>query len=71
VSNHFGNMGFGHYTAYARNPINGKWYEFDDSRVSEVSPASIKKTVVTNSAYNLFYRRRDWHEENLKNGVDF
>lgn len=33
VSNHFGNMGFGHYTAYARNPITSNWYEFDDSRV--------------------------------------
>ena len=33
VSNHYGNMGFGHYTSFARNPINGKWYEFDDSRV--------------------------------------
>ena len=21
VSNHFGNMGFGHYTAFAKNPI--------------------------------------------------
>ena len=36
VSNHYGNMGFGHYTAFARNPINGKWYEFDDSRVQEL-----------------------------------
>jgi len=34
VSNHFGNMNGGHYTAYAKNPINNKWYEFDDSHVS-------------------------------------
>jgi ubiquitin carboxyl-terminal hydrolase 4/11/15 len=34
VSNHFGNMGFGHYTAFAKNPLTNKWYEFDDSRVS-------------------------------------
>lgn len=34
VSNHYGNMGFGHYTAYCRSPIDDKWYEFDDSRVS-------------------------------------
>lgn len=33
VSNHFGNMGFGHYTAFAVNPMNGKWYEYDDSNV--------------------------------------
>lgn len=36
VSNHFGNMGFGHYTAYAKNPNDNKWYQFDDSRVSVI-----------------------------------
>ena len=34
VSNHYGNMGFGHYTAYAQSPSTNAWYEFDDSRVS-------------------------------------
>mmetsp|Transcript_13296 Transcript_13296/g.22576 ORF Transcript_13296/g.22576 Transcript_13296/m.22576 type:complete len:204 (-) Transcript_13296:215-826(-) len=34
VSNHFGNMGFGHYTAYAKNPFTNKWYEFDDGSVN-------------------------------------
>ena len=33
ISNHFGNVGGGHYTAYAKNPINNKWYDFDDSYV--------------------------------------
>lgn len=33
VSNHFGNMGFGHYTAFAKSSRDDKWYEFDDSRV--------------------------------------
>ena len=37
VSNHFGNMGFGHYTAYCKNPATENWYEFDDSRVSQIS----------------------------------
>jgi hypothetical protein len=41
VSNHYGNMGFGHYTAFARNPNNGKWYEFDDSRVQELKYDSL------------------------------
>ena len=69
VSNHFGNMGFGHYTAYAKNPIDDKWYEFDDSRVSTIQDA--KEKVVTGAAYNLFYRRRDWHEANKAQGCDF
>jgi len=34
VSNHFGSVGFGHYTAYGRNPLDGQWYDFDDSHVS-------------------------------------
>ncbi len=34
VSNHFGNMGFGHYTAYVKNKDN--WYQMDDSNVSKV-----------------------------------
>lgn len=71
VSNHFGQMGFGHYTAYAKNPITDKWYEFDDSRVSQVNSSQLDRQIVTNAAYNLFYRRRDWHERNRKEGVDF
>jgi len=67
VSNHFGNMGFGHYTAYAKNPIDKIWYEFDDSRVSKVNPDN----VVSDAAYNLFFRKRDWHEKNMKEGIDF
>ena len=36
VVNHFGGAGGGHYTAHARCESNGKWYEFDDSHVTEV-----------------------------------
>lgn len=45
-------MGFGHYTAYGKNAINGKWYDFDDSSVSQVS----EDKVVSDAAYNLFYQ---------------
>ena len=34
VSNHYGSVGFGHYTAYGKNQETGKWYYFDDSRVT-------------------------------------
>ncbi|KXS22063.1 UCH-domain-containing protein [Gonapodya prolifera JEL478] len=54
VSNHFGGMGGGHYTAYAQSPVDGNWYKFDDSSVSLTS----EDNVVTSSAYLLFYRRR-------------
>ena len=48
-------MGFGHYTAYAKNKFNGNWYDFDDSSVSRKSP----NEIVGKSAYVLFYRRKD------------
>ncbi|KAE8611761.1 hypothetical protein XENTR_v10012591 [Xenopus tropicalis] len=55
VSNHYGGMGGGHYTAYAKNQDKGQWYYFDDS---SVSPAS-EDQIVTKAAYVLFYQRQD------------
>nr|KAF6311434.1 ubiquitin specific peptidase 4 [Myotis myotis] len=55
VSNHYGAMGVGHYTAHAKNKLNGKWYYFDDSNVSLAS----EDQIVTKAAYVLFYQRRD------------
>ena len=54
VSNHFGSLGGGHYTAFAKNPLYGKWYNFDDTDVSNASQSS----VVTKAAYVLFYKLR-------------
>lgn len=34
VVNHSGEINYGHYTAECKNPINGKWYNFNDSSVS-------------------------------------
>ena len=50
---HHGTAGGGHYTAYALNPINEEWYEFDDSYVTQVEPSA----VVNAEAYVLFYRK--------------
>jgi ubiquitin C-terminal hydrolase len=38
VSNHFGGLGGGHYTAFAKNPDNNKWYDFDDVSFVFFSP---------------------------------
>ncbi|KAI1326360.1 ubiquitin carboxyl-terminal hydrolase-like protein [Xylariaceae sp. FL0255] len=54
VDCHFGGLGGGHYTAYARNFIDGQWYSYNDSSVTKTSP----DRVVDASAYMLFYRRR-------------
>lgn len=55
VSNHFGGLGGGHYTAFALND-EGEWCNFDDSRVTKNVDES---EVVSSAAYLLFYRRRD------------
>ncbi len=55
VSNHYGGLGGGHYTAYALSD-DGTWCHYDDSRVStNVDP----KDVVSSAAYVLYYKRRD------------
>ena len=54
ISNHFGGLGGGHYTAYAKNANDGEWYNFDDSSVSQAAD----RELVSKSAYVLFYTRR-------------
>ncbi|XP_065580761.1 ubiquitin carboxyl-terminal hydrolase 43-like [Artemia franciscana] len=55
VCNHHGtDLQGGHYTASCRNPVNGEWYSFDDTHVTQVH----EKDLITSSAYLLFYQRR-------------
>jgi ubiquitin carboxyl-terminal hydrolase 4/11/15 len=62
VVNHFGQMGFGHYTAFARQRdetgISENWALFDDSRVQNVDNP---RGIVSPAAYVLFYRRRTFN----------
>ncbi|OQR77187.1 ubiquitin carboxyl-terminal hydrolase 4-like [Tropilaelaps mercedesae] len=55
VANHYGGMGGGHYTAYAKNKLTNTWHHFDDATVSSISESNI----VSKNAYVLFYMRRD------------
>jgi ubiquitin carboxyl-terminal hydrolase 4/11/15 len=67
VVNHFGRMGFGHYTAFARQwdeaGIARDWALFDDSSVRSVGDGRGQgvDSVVSSAAYVLFYRRRIFH----------
>ena len=57
VSNHFGGLGSGHYTAYAMSRFgNEEWYEFNDSVTQRISESTLKHNQ--SAAYLLFYNRR-------------
>jgi len=60
VTNHYGSLGGGHYTAYAKNPMKKMWYDFNDSSVSRQNPDEI----VTGAGYLLFYKRREIEKVN-------
>ncbi|TPX72166.1 hypothetical protein SpCBS45565_g00688 [Spizellomyces sp. 'palustris'] len=51
ISNHFGGLNGGHYTASVKNSYKNKWFSFDDSRFSGVDESSLR----TPAAYLLFY----------------
>ena len=68
VSNHFGSSGFGHYTAFAKHPISGEWYNYDDANVTKVSSGLRQNQIVSSAAYNLFFRRRE--NKNMED-IDF
>jgi len=58
ISQHHGSVGYGHYTAHAKNRFDGMWYNFNDSIVNGpvVNPRS-EGLGSGSSAYCLFYNR--------------
>ena len=63
VTNHYGRMGFGHYTAVARRwngrEMENDWASFDDTSVEgTATTGGGLDDVVSSAAYILFYRRR-------------
>lgn len=48
----------GHYTAACKNPYDGHWYKFDDSKVTPVDDENAYSELVNNTAYMLFYKRK-------------
>ncbi|KAJ3321527.1 hypothetical protein HDV06_004063 [Boothiomyces sp. JEL0866] len=51
VSNHYGNLYGGHYTALTKSRLDDKWYDRNDSQVT------VQNEHDTRSAYILFYER--------------
>lgn len=60
VSNHYGQLLGGHYTAFVKN--NGVWYKFNDDQVDEIEN---EQHIISHAAYNLFYARRDIDFEHI------
>ena len=56
VSNHYGGLGGGHYTAYCQ--VEGQWCNFDDTSAKPMDPADLTADGARESAYVLFYRRQ-------------
>ena len=64
VSNHYGELEYGHYNATCLNYTNKHWYNFNDKKVEIISDDN-PDSIVTKDAYVLFYRQRkmeniDW-----------
>ncbi|KAJ3441808.1 hypothetical protein M0812_13824 [Anaeramoeba flamelloides] len=55
VSNHYGTVGMGHYTAIAKNNTTKNWYYFDDK---DVYPVTEEDSIQSEAAYVLFYIRK-------------
>uniref|UniRef100_A0A915N1H3 ubiquitinyl hydrolase 1 n=1 Tax=Meloidogyne javanica TaxID=6303 RepID=A0A915N1H3_MELJA len=59
----------GHYTASARNFVNGKWRLFNDTHVSERHKEEISKS---DCSYMLFYQRQPsvpWFPQNVPENI--
>lgn len=67
VSNHYGSLNGGHYTAFCLNYPSGKWFNYNDSSVGSCS----SKDIVTPGAYLLFYRRRDMNPSETPSSPSF
>ena len=61
--NHYGRMGYGHYTAMVRDwdhrGVGDGWTEYDDESVEAVP----QDAVCSNAAYMLLYRQREGSAE--------
>lgn len=57
VCNHMGGVQGGHYTAFAKTPgPAGEWFHYNDTQVERIPNP---QTIVSPSAYCLFYRKKN------------
>jgi ubiquitin C-terminal hydrolase len=58
VAIHAGNMGFGHYFAYAKDQATGNFYEYNDETVRPIDLEKVMGSIATNG-YLFVYKRVD------------
>ena len=56
ISQHYGSLGGGHYTATVRHPLSGQWHSYNDTMVTPVR--DLEEAELQRSAYLLFYQRQ-------------
>ena len=56
---HLGPSGMaGHFIAFCKSPVNGKWYMYNDAMVNECNdPRNSNNTMIENIPYVLFYQK--------------
>ena len=54
ISNHYGTLSGGHYSAFCKSIINNNFYEFDDTSIKLLEESKIPSYA----AYVLFYKLR-------------
>ncbi|XP_060080638.1 ubiquitin carboxyl-terminal hydrolase 15-like isoform X1 [Ylistrum balloti] len=62
VTNHYGGLGGGHYTAYGKRVEDEEWHYFDDSSVSSAS----EDDVTSKAAYVLVYEKQGTRSKQMK-----
>ncbi|GFZ20029.1 ubiquitin-specific protease 5 [Actinidia rufa] len=65
LTNHYGGMGSGHYTAHIKLLDENRWYNFDDSHISPINEEDVK----SGAAYVLFYKRVKTDDASVSNGA--
>ncbi|KAK3031828.1 hypothetical protein RJ639_035965 [Escallonia herrerae] len=65
LTNHYGGMGSGHYTAHIKLLDENRWYNFDDSHITPINEEDVKSAA----AYVLFYRRVKTDNVTVSNGA--
>lgn len=67
VIQHSGSLHGGHYYTHAKNTLNNKWYEFNDSHVTHIPDNDVENSVISDTSYILAYKRQGLEEPFIEN----